>query len=85
MTTATVSSNLRRWRRAFDRTLADVSTATGITIPELSRIERRKATPSAEALERIAGALGLQGPARQLFLIEAVREFNFMGGAEDRR
>lgn len=49
--------HLERTKRQW--TLAQLSTHTGIKVPNLSRLEKGRHMPSLETLERIAGAFGL--------------------------
>jgi transcriptional regulator with XRE-family HTH domain len=48
---------IRRRREAAGLTLADVSAATGIAVPNLSRIESGRSAIRSDTLERIARAL----------------------------
>ena len=47
-------TELRRLRRARDLTLFDVSEATGIAEPRLSRVERGQAQPRPDEAEALA-------------------------------
>ena len=49
---------IRRSRQAAGLTLADVAAATGIAVPNLSRIESGRSTVRSDTLERIVTALG---------------------------
>jgi DNA-binding Xre family transcriptional regulator len=51
-----IGERVRRERRARKWTLADLSSRTGIQVPNLSRLERAKHTPSLDTLERVADA-----------------------------
>ena len=51
-----IGERVRRERRARKWTLADLSSRTGIKVPNLSRLERGKHTPSLDTLEKVADA-----------------------------
>jgi transcriptional regulator with XRE-family HTH domain len=52
-----VGSQIRRWRTARGRTLAQVASATGLNVGYLSQIENDKASPSLAVLGQVADAL----------------------------
>ncbi|HEX7346383.1 MAG TPA: helix-turn-helix transcriptional regulator, partial [Candidatus Limnocylindrales bacterium] len=52
-----VGSQIRRWRTARERTLAQVASASGVNVGYLSQIENDKASPSLAVLGAIADAL----------------------------
>jgi transcriptional regulator with XRE-family HTH domain len=52
-----VGAEIRRWRRARELTLAQVSERSGLNIGYLSQIENDKAVPSLEALAAVAAAV----------------------------
>jgi transcriptional regulator with XRE-family HTH domain len=52
-----VGSQIRRWRTARERTLAQVAAASGVNVGYLSQIENDKASPSLAVLGAIADAL----------------------------
>ena len=52
-----VGREIRRWRRARGKTLAQVAQGSGLNIGYLSQIENEKAVPSLDALVAIAAAL----------------------------
>lgn len=54
-----VGAQLRSARLAAGRTLADVASAAGISLPYLSEIERGLKEPSSEVLAAVSGALEL--------------------------
>lgn len=54
-----IGERVRRERRERNWTLADLSSRTGIRVPNLSRLERGKHTPSLDTLEKVAEAFGL--------------------------
>jgi DNA-binding Xre family transcriptional regulator len=56
---AAIGARVRQERQKRNLTLADLSAKTGIKIPNLSRLERGKHTPSLDTLEKVAVALGL--------------------------
>lgn len=51
-----IGERVRRERWARKWTLADLSSRTGIKVPNLSRLERGKHTPSLDTLEKVADA-----------------------------
>ncbi len=51
-----IGERVRRERQAREWTLADLSSRTGIKVPNLSRLERGKHTPSLDTLEKVADA-----------------------------
>lgn len=53
-----VGAEVRRRRRAQDKTLAELAGATGLSAPFLSQVENDRARPSMRSLQRIADALG---------------------------
>jgi DNA-binding Xre family transcriptional regulator len=54
-----IGERVRGERRARKWTLAALSSLTGIKVPNLSRLERGKHTPSLDTLEKVADALGV--------------------------
>jgi DNA-binding XRE family transcriptional regulator len=54
-----IGERVRRERRARKWTLADLSSRTGIKVPNLSRLEKGKHTPSLDTLEKVADAFGV--------------------------
>jgi len=52
-----IGGEVRRWRRARELTLAQVSERSGLNIGYLSQIENDKASPSLETLAALASAL----------------------------
>lgn len=54
-----IGERVRRERRARKWTLADLSSLTGIKVPNLSRLEKGKHSPSLDTLIRVADAMGL--------------------------
>jgi DNA-binding XRE family transcriptional regulator len=54
-----IGERVRRERRARKWTLADLSSRTGIKVPNLSRLEKGKHSPSLETLEKVADAFGV--------------------------
>ncbi len=54
-----IGGRIRLERLTRHWTLADVSGRTGIKIPNLSRLEKGKHSPSLETLEKVAGAFDL--------------------------
>ena len=55
-----VGQELRDERQRQERTLADVSEESGVSVQYLSEIERGRKEPSSEILGAVAGALGLR-------------------------
>ncbi|MET0840254.1 MAG: helix-turn-helix transcriptional regulator [Marmoricola sp.] len=55
-----VGHELREERQRQERTLADVSGESGVSVQYLSEIERGRKEPSSEILGAVAGALGLR-------------------------
>ena len=51
-----IGERVRRERLARKWTLADLSSRTGIKVPNLSRLEKGKHTPSLDTLEKVADA-----------------------------
>lgn len=54
-----IGERVRRERRARNWTLADLSARTGIKVPNLSRLEAGKHSPSLDTLMKVADALGV--------------------------
>jgi DNA-binding Xre family transcriptional regulator len=54
-----IGERVRRERRARRWTLADLSSRTGIKVPNLSRLEKGKHSPSLDTLMKVAEALGV--------------------------
>ena len=74
---AGIGELVRREREGRGLSLADVSEATGIAVPNLSRIERSGAAVRSDTLERIAAALGAQValvPRRRTLTVTEVQE-----------
>ncbi len=68
---------IRREREGHGLTLGDVSEATGIAVPNLSRIERSGAAMRSDTLMRIAAALNTEValvPRRRPLTLADVRE-----------
>ncbi|MET0838827.1 MAG: helix-turn-helix transcriptional regulator [Marmoricola sp.] len=57
---AAVGRELREERHRQERTLADVSEESGVSVQYLSEIERGRKEPSSEILGAVSGALGLR-------------------------
>ena len=55
-----VGQELREERQRQERTLADVSEESGVSVQYLSEIERGRKEPSSEILGAVSGALGLR-------------------------
>jgi transcriptional regulator with XRE-family HTH domain len=55
-----VGRELRGERQRQERTLADVSQESGVSVQYLSEIERGRKEPSSEILGAVSGALGLR-------------------------
>lgn len=55
-----VGHELREERTRQERTLADVSDESGVSVQYLSEIERGRKEPSSEILGAVSGALGLR-------------------------
>jgi transcriptional regulator with XRE-family HTH domain len=53
-----IGARLKEIRRALDRTLAEVSQATGVSISNLSKIENNQISPSFDIMKRICDGLG---------------------------
>ena len=64
-----VGSQIRRWRTARERTLAQVAAASGVNVGYLSQIENDKASPSLAVLAAIADALDV--PAAWFLMADA--------------
>jgi DNA-binding XRE family transcriptional regulator len=54
-----IGERVRLERRRRNWTLAELSSHTGIKVPNLSRLERGKHTPSLDTLDKVATAFGL--------------------------
>jgi transcriptional regulator with XRE-family HTH domain len=54
-----IGARLKEIRRALDRTLADVSQATGVSISNLSKIENDQISPSFDIMKRLCDGLGV--------------------------
>lgn len=54
-----IGERVRRQRRARKWTLADLSSRTGIKVPNLSRLEKGKHSPSLDTLMKVADAFGV--------------------------
>ena len=54
-----LGSRLKEIRRTLDRTLAEVSQATGVSISNLSKIENNQISPSFDIMKRICDGLGV--------------------------
>jgi DNA-binding XRE family transcriptional regulator len=54
-----IGERVRRERRARKWTLADLSARTGIRVPNLSRLEKGKHSPSLDTLMKVADAFGV--------------------------
>ena len=54
-----IGSRLKEIRRTLDRTLAEVSQATGVSISNLSKIENNQISPSFDIMKRICDGLGV--------------------------
>lgn len=54
-----IGARLKEIRRALDRTLAQVSEATGVSISNLSKIENNQISPSFDIMKRICDGLGV--------------------------
>ena len=54
-----IGPRLKEIRRTLDRTLAQVSDATGVSISNLSKIENRQISPSFDIMKRICDGLGI--------------------------
>ncbi len=54
-----VGARLKEIRRTLDRTLAEVSQATGVSISNLSKIENNQISPSFDIMKRICDGLGV--------------------------
>jgi hypothetical protein len=54
-----IGQRVRRERRARKWTLADLSSRTGIKVPNLSRLENGKHSPSLDTLIKVADAMGI--------------------------
>lgn len=52
-----IGGRLKEIRRALDRTLAEVSQATGVSISNLSKIENNQISPSFDIMKRICDGL----------------------------
>ena len=52
-----IGPRLKEIRRTLDRTLAQVSDATGVSISNLSKIENRQISPSFDIMKRICDGL----------------------------
>ena len=55
-----VGHELREERQRQERTLADVSEESGVSVQYISEIERGRKEPSSEILGAVAGSLGLR-------------------------
>jgi transcriptional regulator with XRE-family HTH domain len=54
-----IGTRLKEIRRTLDRTLAEVSKATGVSISNLSKIENSQISPSFDIMKRICDGLGI--------------------------
>jgi transcriptional regulator with XRE-family HTH domain len=54
-----IGARLKEIRRSLDRTLAEVSQATGVSISNLSKIEDNQISPSFDIMKRICDGLGV--------------------------
>ena len=54
-----IGARLKEIRRTLDRTLAQVSQATGVSISNLSKIENNQISPSFDIMKRICDGLGV--------------------------
>jgi transcriptional regulator with XRE-family HTH domain len=54
-----LGGRLREIRRTLDRTLAEVSQASGVSISNLSKIENNQISPSFDIMKRICDGLGI--------------------------
>src|ERR1700752_2433988 len=54
-----LGARLKEVRRTLDRTLAEVSQATGVSISNLSKIENNQISPSFDIMKRICDGLGV--------------------------
>jgi transcriptional regulator with XRE-family HTH domain len=54
-----IGGRLKEIRRTLDRTLAEVSQATGVSISNLSKIENNQISPSFDIMKRICDGLGV--------------------------
>jgi DNA-binding XRE family transcriptional regulator/quercetin dioxygenase-like cupin family protein len=54
-----IGARLKEIRRALDRTLAQVSEATGVSISNLSKIENNQISPSFDIMKRLCDGLGV--------------------------
>jgi transcriptional regulator with XRE-family HTH domain len=54
-----VGGRLKEIRRTLDRTLAEVSQSTGVSISNLSKIENNQISPSFDIMKRICDGLGI--------------------------
>ena len=54
-----IGARLKEIRRTLDRTLAEVSQTTGVSISNLSKIENNQISPSFDIMKRICDGLGV--------------------------
>src|SRR3977135_1497201 len=54
-----IGARLKEIRRTLDKTLAQVSEATGVSISNLSKIENNQISPSFDIMKRICDGLGI--------------------------
>ena len=54
-----IGARLKEIRRTLDRTLAEVSQATGVSISNLSKIENNQISPSFDIMKRICDGLSV--------------------------
>jgi len=54
-----IGARLKEIRRALDRTLAQISESTGVSISNLSKIENNQISPSFDIMKRICDGLGV--------------------------
>lgn len=54
-----IGARLKEIRRTLDRTLAEVSQSTGVSISNLSKIENNQISPSFDIMKRICDGLGI--------------------------
>lgn len=59
MQASQIGARLKEIRRTLDRTLAQVSQATGVSISNLSKIENNQISPSFDIMKRICDGLGV--------------------------
>lgn len=82
------ADTIRRRRKELDQTLDDISTATGLSLPYVSELERGvKQPPLGLAVEKLAKALDLdpQGLEKLARLSRRTVEIDLDGAAEPQR